>query len=151
MPGIFFCPGANSSMEEQNAPEEITDPTAEPAAEIPPQSLQNYLQETAPEIVTQLKAEQTKPTKQAKTAKPSKQAKPPKPAKTKSREAKTINFTLVEFAAVDKCFQYRLANGMVSDWNQFLRQMVQHTLSGRYLKNGFGTPPDANVNLSNTF
>lgn len=76
------------------------------------------------------------------------------PAPEPKRFAKTINFAPAEFKALEQICTARIESGISTDWNHFLRQMIDYTLNERWKKpNGyiFARPENSQVTLKNTF
>lgn len=105
----------------------------------------------APDASEVVKLETKKVVKE-KTTKPP----PPTPPK-KSRETKTLSFTLAEFEYIDKIYQARKESGLNEDYNQFLRQCVDFAINHDAVKGklfsvlSFARPDIPHQYLNNAF
>ena len=77
----------------------------------------------------------------------------PKAAEPK-RHMKTVIFNPEEFKQLENICQARITSGITSDWNHFVRQLMDYALNNRWQKPDgyvFARPENSTVNLKNTF
>jgi hypothetical protein len=73
------------------------------------------------------------------------------PSKEPKRFAKTINFAPAEFIALEKICAARIESGISTDWNHFLRQLIDYAINDRSKVYKFARPENSEVTLKNTF
>jgi hypothetical protein len=135
---IVLSDAENAALLPEKNSGEVIAPVVEETAIVPP-----VIQPTNEKPAKKNKVEKNKNT--------TKETKPPKVI-VKTRTSKTVNFDNDEFPELDKVFKARLKAGISTDWNHFIRQLIQFGLKAHtYNKPYFGQPDDTNVNLANTF